>query len=455
MGERASEAPLNCIRADTLPERGWKQLQAVLICAGWYNGFSCTLSEKLSTGLQTVMLRLPSKWRDRFDLGLKVILCDRMRRGLSSAPTLRDYLHHIHIWNGPYDIGAQKPGNQSSLSSLESLITHFKNTGTYDADPITVSADGRVMDGVHRLAACITCGIEPRLATDDRSDTSFDFRYFRKFVSPRGVFGRSMLLKMLQRNISAWSGFHVALVLPRAMRTDRGRFALDAIRRYGSLLWVETLSIQPYFLKFLLLNAYLEEPWLEIGRGLRGLDYKLNDVMDHSSSPQLVMIAFFCGAADSQTGEFKEQIRRHYGIEKSSIHISDEHRDSVSLARAYCSSASSAIPFARFNFHSPSLIRIAALSRELLKPQFPAPSNHLLIGQTALELFGGRESRHVDIIGLPEESNDALSSSDDQNYFQYGKSTIDLIDDLDTQCSVFGLSVVSPQVVVRQAASRP
>lgn len=386
---------------------------------------------------------------ERFDLGIKFALAERILHSAVSDVVVFEYLNHIYKWNGFSEHGSDKKGAGTFLETFGSIVKALHEGRRYVMPPIPVSASGAIQNGAHRLAASLATGITPAFELLQGQDHRWDYRYFRQFSSPRGAFGRTTLLKMLFRNLSMWRGlYRFAIVFPGACIRDGGEVAMREIGKHGTVLWDESFTCPRFFLKYLLLNCYPGEDWLGLGRGAPGLQNKLGQVAAADRENQPLRVIAFLPDKGVDVGALKGTIRGHYGIAHSALHISDSERDTSSVAMAYCSTISDVNPLKNLDYDAPSLRALADIGRDL-----PGLISHrercLLVGSAVLEMFGGRRANDLDWLGLGlPGGGDRLASHNDY-IFLYESSLEQMLDGLEDKYFLFGVPLLTPRRVMR------
>lgn len=386
---------------------------------------------------------------ERFDLGIKVALAERIVHNAVSDAVVFEYLNHIYKWNGFSEHGSDKKGAGTFLDTFGSIVKALQGGGRYTMPPIPLSASGAIQNGAHRLAASLATGITPEFELMQGQDYRWDYRYFQQFSSPRGAFGRTTLLKMLFRNLSMWRGlYRFAIVFPGACIRDGGEVAMRTIGQHGTVLWDESFTCPRFFLKYLLLNCYPGEDWLGLGRGAGGLQNKLGQVIAADREGQPLRVIAFVPDNGVDVGALKGDIRQHYGIAHSALHISDGEYDTSSVALAYCSTISDIKPLKNLDYDAPTVRALAGIGREL-----PGMISHrercLLVGSAVLELFGGRRANDLDWLGLGLPGDGGKLASHNDYIFLYESPLEQMLDGLEGKYFLYGVPLLSPARVMR------
>lgn len=391
---------------------------------------------------------------ERFDLGIKYALAERIAHDAVSDAIVFEYLSHIYKWNGFVEPHSDKAGAMRFLDTFGSIVQSLREHGRYALPPIPVSSSGAIQNGGHRLAAALAMGIAPEFEHMPEADLRFDYRYFQQFRSERGGFGRQTLLKMLFRNLSMWrGGYRFALLFPGACLRDGGRYAAQALAEHGTLLWDESFSCPGYVLKYLLLNCYPGEDWMGLGQGARGLQNKLREVAAADREAQPLRVLAFIPHEGVDVSALKADIRRHYGIAHAALHVSDAEGDTASLAMAYCSTISDVEVLQGLDYDAPTLRALADVGREL--PQWISHRERcLLVGSAVLELFGGRRAADLDFLGLGLPGGGQRVSSHNELIFFYESPLEQMLDGLEDKFALFGVPVATPARVLRFKALR-
>jgi hypothetical protein len=306
------------------------------------------------------------------------------------------------------------------------------------------------VNGVHRLAASLACGIEPIYEHVTDPECNFNFKYFSSFRSQRGSFGRSLLVKMLYRNINIWSSnWRVGLILPKAMNADQGRFVIETIQQNAPIYWVERALFPAEFLKYLLLNCYPEAKWIGLGTGTEGLARKFKEVVSNDNMLQPIGIIITSTNDIEHLRPLKKVIRDRYGIGCSSIHISEERYDSISLAKAYCSSVGDLTFLKRLDYNAPMLQRVQRQGRVDFENTERKEYDRILLGPDVLEMFDEQTANDLDYRETASSKSKLETFSHNKYHVFDGRTVEDLEDDIEAKFSLFGISVGRPEQVIR------
>ena len=119
------------------------------------------------------------------------------------------------------------------------------------------------------------------------------------------------------------------VIWPRAtaMPTKMSKTRTLVSNGIGEILYGKTVSVTKHGLASLVFHAYGQEPWHAA---------KVSQLVDSeaNSDQMTVLVMFVLTPNMNDTGLVKANMRAHYGIQKSSVHVADTHTQSMVIAEA-------------------------------------------------------------------------------------------------------------------------
>ena len=128
--------------------------------------------------------------------------------------------------------------------------------------PISISTEGNLVNGIHRLVAAKLHGITLS-ATQIRSPYRYNQDFFEGYTNPRdrSRFGRELLLDMKRQQLTHLKG-NLFFVLPRAIELDGGRFAHKCLSENLGYGFKERIRVPNKLLDLITLHFYYDQNWI-------------------------------------------------------------------------------------------------------------------------------------------------------------------------------------------------
>ncbi|UWQ23192.1 hypothetical protein [Jannaschia sp. W003] len=280
------------------------------------------LLRRMGAGPFRLRRLVPVPGANRFDLGFKLAWLDaRARGGAAWADGL--YERHLAAFSlgDMREPGSDKHGIARFRGDFEALARDIA-AGGFDPERslVPLAADGTLLNGGHRAACAIAAGREVAAVETGLEPMRFDHRFF----ADRGM-AEADLDAAAIRMIEAMPHAAVALLWPAA----RGRDG-EAARILGPLVYRRAVPLSPEGGHVLLSRVYRGEPWL----GAPEADFpgirRKRDACFAGSDTLRVLV--FDAPPDRDRVALKAEVRALYGIDKSSIHITDTHAEAVEIA---------------------------------------------------------------------------------------------------------------------------
>ncbi|WP_417208630.1 hypothetical protein [Antarctobacter sp.] len=260
---------------------------------------------------------------NRFDLGFKLLWLDA-RMGARSQFAERIYQDHIAAFSLA---DMAEPGNPDKQgiarfrSDFAGLLQDMRAHG-FDASKslVPLAGDGSLLNAGHRSAVALALG-KPVTAVETGLDpVHFDYDFFAR----RGM-AQSDLDAAAVRMVEAMPDVAVALLWPAARGRER-----EAARLMGPLVYRRSLQLSLKAGHLLLSRVYRDEPWLgPAEENFPGIRRKL---MACFNGPDPLRVLIFDAPTRRDRVALKAEVRRLYGIDKSSIHITDTQAEAVEIA---------------------------------------------------------------------------------------------------------------------------
>lgn len=356
----------------------------------------------------------------RFDLIFKYLYA-KNKKNSSFFFYKEIYLRSIEAFNGFYEEKPSKQGSQDFIESFDVLVESIEVNGYLeDKELLTVTDDGELYDGAHRLATAAAFNIDVPVARTMEIAPEWGYKFF----SDRGLdswildFGA---LEFIKINKSS----RLVVIYP-CVSDDN----IEAIERGLELIckiyYKKEINLSLCGLTNLKKILYQGDHWI----GTSADEFK--GARSHAKSSfglGLTYIYVVVGSENlsDELAIFKRDLRKSLGLGNFPIHTTDDCHDTV-RASEYL-----------LNSNSVNLLNYLSLSYDFSKPDYllesyissidetsPDRGAYCIVGSYVLELYNIRSAKDLDYItyGVPLKSSYSFISlhDDDESYFVNGFS---------------------------------
>lgn len=259
----------------------------------------------------------------RFDLFAKLFYIRNVSRNENLA--MRVYSEHISAFNP----NGREPGRddknciQDFISVFNRLIDHFKdNDFDESVSVVPVDKNGVILDGAHRIAALAYYGKNVTIAQfeDVESICIFDYSYFKNRGLP-WEFADIIALEMVK-----WvDQLLVACLWPLTNAKQKSQ-ALKCLGQNHVIAYRKDIRCDLRSLSAFVRYIYREQEWTLDSESV--ID-KASRVYGKSS---LSIVMFEADTSLDAILTEKDEIRKLLGKGKDSLHISDNHQETLDIA---------------------------------------------------------------------------------------------------------------------------
>ena len=343
----------------------------------------------------------------RFDIVVKTVYA---MYAINTRPVPRFvesmYYRHLKVWNNfkePCTFHGDKEWfdaktkcvKKSSADDFKrsfiSLINSIRVKG-FDkhVSLVPLTKSGFPLNGAHRIAVAISLGLNsmPVQSVSQNETYNWGTSFFRE---------NGMEMKYIDFAIMEWTlrvPTTTVIVWPQAIAMkEKMRHTKNMISdSIGEIIYEKTITVSKNGLTSLVFNAYGQQVWLEA---------KVSDLIGKISGELAVKVLFVVTPNVEDYTAVKTQIRAHYGIQKSSVHISDNHNEAILIAESVLNPNS--VDF--LNFHKDTSCSIVARElakrlslRSVMQSLYSLPQDIMVDSGAVMAFFGLRPRTDVDII---------------------------------------------------------
>lgn len=265
----------------------------------------------------------------RIDLVVKYYYIKARETGENLAFAQELYGKHLEAFS---DGTFEEQGNpeKDSLGKyfevFDALIDDFKKGG-FDAtrSVLPVGGHGEILDGSHRTACALYFESPVTIIRFPAITVDYGFDFFRKrllddyyldFIAKEYV--------MLKEQVDT------LLVWPKAGKNKNIKYIEAALKRHNfEVIYQKKFAVSQAVLEDLVYHLYREEPWVGFSReNFQNIKNKADLCYDADG---YLMIYLLEGSDLQKLTDFKEKLRAHFQMEKSSVHTTDSHQETVDL----------------------------------------------------------------------------------------------------------------------------
>ena len=366
--------------------------------------------------------------RNRLDIMAKILYLKL--KDTAPAYARKMYLEHVRVMTRDsfVEAGSHKSGAQAFIDAFEQLYEQMKVHGYSDeALPIPVDPDMQPMDGAHRIACAYVLNIPVKVICLPVA-AEYD-RYPYQWFMERGT-DPDVLDQMVLEYIRAKDHCACVNIWPSAKGHDEEVERI--LQEHFGIIYKKEVSLNENGAFHYLAQIYQEYSWAQDhdGDGFSGVYRKLVPCFPTFDPVK----AYFIEVSDyAEVTAVKEQLRDLFGLEKHSMHATDNQQETVLMSELLLSRQTVSFMNQCQSTRFPNTFRLLKESDSF---DF---SRTVLTGSIVLALYGMRQAEDLDFISmddLPGSHNDLLkyygmtaseAVNDPEKYFVYfGKKFLTL-----------------------------
>ncbi len=274
--------------------------------------------------IETVDARSLLTW-NRFDLMAKWIYIDSKDKGIDNQCALSVYKDNINAFSCGTFV---EPGEECKntfgkyLETFDSIIADVKKGGfRKDISLIPVDDFGEIFDGAHRVAtaAYYNQPITILRLFGKKVVYDYDYKYFRKYLMSDINMGY-MAIQYAHLKCNCY----IACFWPVADKKLLPR-AEEILKEVGTIVYEQDVYLTYRGIRNLMIQAYGHQEWTgSIDDNYSGVDYKATLCYSNETVTKTYL---FEAESLEKVIEIKGRIRKLFGIENHSLHISDNKEE--------------------------------------------------------------------------------------------------------------------------------
>ena len=363
----------------------------------------------------------------RFDIPAKYIYAKFLEEGYDSSFGKDLYLSHLKVWNDCKH-GDGKDGAAEYIDSFKEILSSIKENGFDPAKSfIAVTEDYKLLNGGHRVAACLLYDKFPAYQIGGRGETDVNYEYFvdRNNFVPGGLSSEycdAIALEYCKLKPNTY----IITIFPSAL----GDFnqADKIIKDHSEVFYKKAVYLFNNGPLNLMRQMYKGEGWGgDIQNGFPGLREKAFFCFQ-SNNPSTVYAVTVDDEKDTKV--IKEKVRDLFGIGNHSIHINDSAEETIRIARAFFNKNS--VHFmnnSRYAFYPEFEERLGYFERHASVNEYDL-EDFCITASSVLSRYGLRQGKDLDYLqGGPDEiiGHEEIHSHNNYGQGRYSETYDDII----------------------------
>lgn len=343
----------------------------------------------------------------RMDFYAKLLYIDHYIKKLDMAFARELYLAHVAAVTGYTNAEKGNPEKNTAekfISTFENLIDNISVNGfNPEKSLIPVDADGYVVDGAHRV--CIA-------AYFDMAVTVIHFKDWRTGYSMNWQWLDRQLLPLTYQDTIAlefcrWhENLYMACLWPQSFTLPKEKEQADKlIEGTVTIVYRRKVKLNSIGLRNFLMQIYGHMDWIgNVDNHFAGVNAKLKEV-EHKGIDK---VEFYLLEADSYETIFnlKQEVRKIYNIGLSSIHITDNIRETRQIADLIFNPNS----FHHITHSYPDKFKksysLLMEFKSILKDNDLDWHNYVIDSSMVMAIYGIREARDLDYMTVDQNKDE-------------------------------------------------
>ena len=393
-------------------------------------------------------MQLP-KLHNRFDVIIKHIYAKHLSFRTETTWAKDLYTNHIKVFNGYIeDDGNDKLGKEQFLNAYHNVLESIQSKGFDVAQgEIPMGSDGTIINGAHRLAACLYYNKLPVFNEQPSKGPKYNYDFFKK---------RSLSSKYLDAAAIEYCRINpnAFLVFLYPSIGEVKEESLKILKDAGDVVYEKEIHITKGGQTRLMRQLYKGENWVGTKKDdYSGATRKGKWCFQNKSKVKVLLL----NSELEKLTIAKLKFRDTYGLGKHSIHSTDNQEEVLRIAQQVFNENS--LHFINYSREKnfPKYSELVAVYQDWLKELNLDEELFCIDGSVTMAAYGIRDSRDLDYIHIGEKQihckNDDLGNHNYQlKYHPINKS--ELILNPDNYFYYDGVKYVSLDIVKRMKNKR-
>jgi len=353
---------------------------------------------------------------NRIDVIFKILYLKLNKLGAQKV-SKKIYKDHIRIiTNGIFqEEGSNKKTLKDYVFEFKNILNSFTEKG-YDKviSKIPLAIDGTISNGSHRLATSIFLNIdevEVELTNEKRHNYNYNFFIKRGLRKELLDFGILEYLNLTQNNF-------LAIIWPSANKK------INYVESFENIIYEKKIKLNPLGAQNFVAQVYKEHRW--VGDFKNGYGGAISKVRETFKNYSYLHIIFFKEQDFKNVINLKEKLRELFGIQKASIHITDNDKETLELGNIILNDNSINFIKQGIPYKYPPVIDNLKKFRELLIKKNIDINSLVISGDTVLGIYGLKSSNTVGFISKQQvEINHKKIINETDIYFSNSNENVE------------------------------
>ena len=326
------------------------------------------------------------------------------------------YNDHIRIiTNGIFkEEGSNKKSLKDYVFEFKNILNSFTEKG-YDKtiSKIPLATDGTICNGSHRLATSIFLNInEVEVELTNEKTHTYNYNFFIK----RGL-SKELLDFGILEYLNLTHNNYMAIVWPSANKK------INYIKSFGDIIYEKKIKLNPLGAQNFVTQVYKEHDW--VGNFKNGYGGAISKVRETFKNYSYLHIIFFKEQDYKNVVHLKEKLRLLFGIQKASIHITDNYNETLEMGNIILNDNSINFFKQGIPYKFPPIFDNLKLFRDLLINQKIDTNSLVISGDTVLGIYGLKSSSTVNYISKQQIEINHKKIVNEINYFTHFEENIE------------------------------
>lgn len=332
--------------------------------------------------------------KDRLDIVAKYIYLDLRDKCIDYAKDL--YKEHIRVMTrGSFvEPFSNKKSIESFLSAFDNVVSSMEKNGfDMSHEPIFVDETYKILDGAHRVASCLYLDVQvPVVVLPVKGEyNNYNQEYFEQYGMDADYLDLIIryYLKLSEKELYCLN------VWPSAKNHDDE--LLDIINDNFDIIYKKNVEFNENGAFLYLAQIYKEYSWAQEGdENFSGVYRKLLPCFPDFSP---VKSFFLVPIKEVNLIETKEKMRAIYNLEKHSLHMTDNMKETIQMGEILLSN--NTIDF----LNHASVLKFKNTTKWLKEAIMLNEKNNSMVfcGSLVLALYGIREAHDVDYLCVNDD----------------------------------------------------
>lgn len=335
---------------------------------------------------------------DRIDLIAKMEYIDFKEKNIKCNFAKELYIKHIEAFsNGTYTEPGTSEKNTINkyLEQFDKLIDNIKNDGF---DPkislIPVGRNNEILDGAHRTSTAAYFNKKVTVIKFPTLSRKFDYDFFKD-----RLLEEEYLDHLVNKYCTLKENVYIACIWPRANYDSYVKKINDIIQDRCKVICSKEVKLSYNGLRNFMIQIYGHQSWVKKEDNFSGVVSKVDNCYEKDRS---MIVYVLENDSFDEILALKQEVRKFVGLEKHSIHITDNQLESIQTLNLLFNKNSIyhlniSIPdkYAKFN----NKIKIY---KEKIKKNNLNISDFIVDSSGVIGVFGIRDCNDLDFLSLSD-----------------------------------------------------